>query len=52
MKALIIKEKDVEILRDRLKLEKFRQSEHQNPVEEIYRHFNYVIENWLKEQGL
>ena len=52
MKALIIQEKDIKVLRDRLKLEKFQQSRHQKPVEEIYRHFNYVIENWLTEQGL
>ena len=52
MKALIIKEKDIEVLRDRLKLVKFTQTRYQQPVEEIYRHFNYVVENWLREQGL
>ncbi len=47
MRALIIEEKDIQVLRDRLKLEKFNQQGFQKPVDEIYRHFNFVVETWL-----
>ena len=52
MKALIIEEKDIKVLRDRLKLERFKLQGDQLPVDEIFRHFNYIIESWLTEQGL
>ena len=51
MKALIIKEEDVEVLHERLELEKYKMQGHQEPVEEIFRHFNYVVRTWFQEQG-
>ncbi len=52
MKVLIIKEADIKILRERLELAKYKQHASQKPVDAIYRHFNYVVESWLIEQGL
>ena len=51
MKVLLIEEKYVEVLMDRLKLEKFELQGYQKPVDEIFRHFNYVIRTWFTEQG-
>ena len=52
MKALIIKEEDIQTLHQRLELEKFKiQERGQAPVDQIYRHFNYVVRTWFEEQG-
>ncbi len=52
MKALIIKEEDIRVLHERLQLEKFQiQERGQEPVDQIFRHFNYVVRTWFEEQG-
>jgi len=51
MKALIIEEKDIKILEERLELKHLRLTGKQKPIDEIYRHFNYIIQCWLTEQG-
>ena len=45
-----IQYKDIKILHERLQLEKFKRQGSQEPTDEIYRHFNYVVRTWLEEQ--
>lgn len=53
MKALIIQEKDIQTLHQRLELEKFKiQERGLDQVEQIHRQFNYIIRTWFEEQGL
>lgn len=52
MKALIIEEKEIEHLFERLKLENYKLQGHMNPEDEIFRHYNYVLRTWLAEQGM
>jgi hypothetical protein len=53
MKALIIEEKDVKVLYERLELKKLQIQEHgQTPLDQIHRQMNYVIRNWFEEQGM
>jgi len=51
MKMIVIEEKDVRALVERLELEKFRLTGHQKPVDEIHRRFHHVVVTWLQEQG-
>ena len=51
MKALIIEEKDIKTLEQRLELEHLKLQNSQKPVDQIYRHFNFIIQTWLQEQG-
>ena len=53
MKALIIEPKDVEVLHERLELEKFKiQQNGQTPLDQMHRQFNHIIRTWFEEQGL
>jgi len=52
MKALIIEEKDVDVLFERLELERYKQNERQNTADDMHRWFNYVVRTWFQEQGL
>jgi len=52
MKALIIEEKDIKVLEERLELQKLKIKEQgQTPLEQIHRQFNYIIKTWFEEQG-
>ena len=51
MKVLIIEEKDIKALEKSLELQKFKLQGKQTPEDEIYRRFNFVIQNWLRDQG-
>lgn len=52
MKVIVIKEEDIKVLMERLELKKLRlTSRHREPIDEIHRHFHYIICNWLQEQG-
>lgn len=51
MRVIIIEEKDVQALMKELELAKFQLTGHQKPIDEIHRHFVYVVCNWVQEQG-
>ena len=51
MKVLIIEEKDIKVLEERLELQHLKLQGKQEPVDQIYRQFNYIIRTWLEEQG-
>ncbi len=56
MRVIIIEDKDVKTLVDRLELEKFdhisREANSESPrVREMHRWFHYVVTTWLHEQG-
>lgn len=58
MKAIIIEEKDVTALLDKLKLTQFQNSRGTNhyregpaAVDEMHRWFHFVVVKWLQEQG-
>jgi len=51
MKVIVIEEKDIKSLMEQLELEKFRMMGHREPVDEMYRHFHYIVCNWVQEQG-
>ena len=51
MKAIIIDDKDVKALINKLKLEREELRDAMAPVDEIYRRYNYVLVNWFQDQG-
>ena len=42
---------DIKVLEERLELKKMRLRGLQLPEDEMYRHFNYIIQDWFREQG-
>lgn len=51
MRAIIIEEKDIKALMERLELKKLQLRGTQTPEDEIHRHFHFVVCGWLQEQG-
>ncbi len=51
MKVIAIKEEDIQKLMDSLELCKFRFTRSQQPEEQIYRHFTYLVVGWFHKQG-
>lgn len=57
MRVIIIEDKDARALLDQLQLAKFtekqdiRLSLSSTTVDDIHRHFHYVVCKWLQEQG-
>ena len=51
MRVIIVEEKDVKVLMEQLELEKLRLTGHQEPADEIHRHFHYIVCKWFQEQG-
>ncbi len=51
MKVIVIKEEDILQLMVNLEIKKFRLTGGQHVEEQVYRHFNYVVVNWLHEHG-
>ena len=53
MRLIVVEEKDIVALIEKLKLEKFqiKKDSHQSPVEEIHRRFHYVVCSWVQEHG-
>ncbi len=52
MKALIIKEKEVKNLLDRLELRNLKLTKGQFTEDTIHRLFHYEVVKWFQEQGL
>ena len=51
MKVIIIEEKDIKALMERLELEKFQLNQRRDHVDEMNRRFHYVVCSWFQEQG-
>ena len=51
MKVIVVSENDITQLMENLEFEKLKLKRTQLPEEQIYRHFNYVVVNWLHEHG-
>lgn len=52
MKVIIIEEKDIKALMERLELQKYRLTGHlKEPADEMHRRFHYVVVSWVQEQG-
>lgn len=56
MRVILVEEKDIRTLMERLELEKFQcrdryTSEELREAMQMHRHFHYVVVSWLQEQG-
>ncbi len=51
MKVIVIGEDDIKQLMENLEFEKLKMNRSQLPEEQIYRHFNYVVVEWLHQHG-
>jgi hypothetical protein len=53
MRLIAVEEKDIKALMESLELEKFRikKNPHQLMLEDVYRHFHFVVCSWVQEHG-
>jgi len=55
MRILLIKDEDVSILLDKLKLSKFQQGEYdeqkKQELDDMHRRFHYEVTRWFQDQG-
>ncbi len=53
MRVIVIEEKDIRALVDKLELDKLKINPHigQSTVDQIHRKFHYTVVNWAHEQG-